>query len=42
MPPSSAEKPSGVCLTAQRTMRNSATTGILRKTMSQMKVHAST
>ena len=28
----------GVCLTAQRTIRNSATIGIFRKTISQMKV----
>jgi hypothetical protein len=42
MPPSCPGALSGGCATAQRTSRNSATTGILRKTISQMNVQMST
>src|SRR2546421_11868205 len=42
MPPSCCGRSSGDCATAQRTSRNSATTGILRKTISQMNVQIST
>jgi len=42
MPPSSPVAGSGVWRTAQRTSRKSATIGIFRQAMSQMKVHVST
>jgi hypothetical protein len=42
MPPSSPGVSCGDWATAQRTSRNSATTGILRKTISQMNVQIST
>ncbi len=42
MPPSCPGASSGDWLTAQRTSRNSATIGILRKTINQMKVQMST
>src|SRR5439155_12746915 len=42
MPPSSPVAGSGVWRTAQRTSRNSATIGIFRQAISQMKVHVST
>jgi len=42
MPPSSPGSISGVWPIAQRTSMNSATTGIFRKTISQMKDQVST
>jgi hypothetical protein len=42
MPPFSSGAGSGTARTAQRTSRNSATIGIFRKTISQMKVQVST
>src|ERR1700736_5883758 len=42
VPPSCPGAPSGACRTAQRTSRNNATTGILRKTINQMNVQMST
>jgi hypothetical protein len=42
MPPSSPGAGSVVWRTAQRTIKNSATTGIFSSTISQMNVHAST
>ncbi len=42
MPPFSSAAGSGTARTAQRTSSNSATTGIFKKTSSQMKVQVST
>jgi hypothetical protein len=42
MPPSSPVAVSGVWRTAQRTIKNSATIGIFKKNINQMKVHVST
>jgi uncharacterized membrane protein len=42
MPPSPPGAVSGVWRTAQRTIKNSATMGIFKKNINQMKVHAST
>jgi hypothetical protein len=41
MPPSAPGAVSGVWRTAQRTIKNNPTIGILRKTISQTNVHAS-
>jgi hypothetical protein len=41
IPPSCSGAVSGVCRTAQRTIKKSATIGIFKKTISQTKVHAS-
>lgn len=42
MPPSPPGAVSGVWRTAQRTIKNSATMGIFKKNINQMKVHVST
>jgi hypothetical protein len=42
MPPSSPPVSSGVWRTAQRTIKKSATIGIFKNTINQMKVQAST
>jgi hypothetical protein len=42
MPPSLSPAVSGVCRTAHRTIRNSPTIGIFRKTISHRKVQVST